>query len=254
MVNQLIKSSPFYYYLSTRYTYSYERIFFLIKYLGFYVVLLWALAVPITGEYIVITAIVLLLFYNLYDFFCYQNDNLDIPEYRKENIISIDGKSFFIGKGIYLVLFNLLLFMFFDWQIWIHTVLLQLCLIVVFWIHNNVGYPFKLGSFISLYFLKIGIFVVGMNAEMLQILPDFLVISVAFNFSYLPKYYVRKSNSSISKRGLLIQPIFWKNLILVLLLPFKLVVLVPLIFTDLVTLIEFLTGKFIGDDKYEFKI
>ena len=133
------------------------------------------------------------------------------------------------------------------------TLPIQFCLLCVFWVHNNAEYPYKIVSFLALYFLKITIFIVGIDIIFEPALLSFIVISVFFNISYLPKYIFRKSNTDFQIQKFFVQPIIWKNILLAVLIPFWQEAIIVLIFTDIITVLEFLIGKFFMNKKYGFQ-
>lgn len=253
MTTNFIKSFPFYYYLSSRYSYSFERIFFLIKYFGFYFILLFVLGFTPDVYYLTITVFVLLLFYNIYDYFCYLNDSEDVPEYRKGNAIDVDYAEFKKLKGLYLLLFNSVFLILFGINLGVWCLALQFCLIAVFWMHNTFSFPVKTITFISLYFLKVAIFVVGLTVYTQSPLLEFVFLSMVFNLSYLPKYFFRKSSIEIKLNKVLIQPVIWKNLVLIPFVFVKYELSIVLIFVNILTLLEYLSGKILKNKKYEFE-
>ena len=247
----LITSLPSSYYFSTRYERPIKAIFYCIKYFGFYV-LYFFLVSDYNLSIATLTFIIYLLFYNLYDLFCYQNDvrkpsivysGDDLPTHRKIKIL-VEPKRFIVMKAWYeIILLGVVLFWFRSSFIAILTLLIVLS--VFFYLHNSFKGIIKGLTLFALYFLKSMIFFIPFIDKISKSdLIFYFLLSILFNLAYVPKYILRKTKYlrltfPDLHKIFFFQAIILKNLFLFPLIFLDPIILILIVFIDIITLMEF---------------
>ncbi|MBF0231953.1 MAG: hypothetical protein HQK65_02810 [Desulfamplus sp.] len=236
MSSYLIGSIPMSYYLTTRYNNWNKRIIYVIKYFGIHILVAYLLGFAIDFFLLIIA---LSAFYSLYDFFCFANDLIDIPEHRKVKW-KLNRNNYAIIKASIAIFFTLVIAIVSS-QSAILVFIILMSTIVVFILHNNIFF-LKPITFISLYMLKSILFFVAISGADYDSQIHFFIFTLLFNMSYLPGYIMRKfMNIKVNE---LMRPIWWKNIGFLIYIFFSPIVsLSAFVFTNLVTAIEWGLSK-----------
>lgn len=249
--NSLWLGFPGGYYLLTRYKFNYQRIIYLLKYWVPFLTLVFFLSSGITIEQWLFICISIIIFFNIYDWFSFENDQVVIQLEKKPisrgNPNSINKIEYVKNKILIAVSLNIICL---ALKIPFTIFLLQVLLITVFYIHNRIKPSMRPASYFLLYVLK-GYFVGYIFSPELDICSKyiFFVFVVLYAATYLPKYIYRKifsgeiEGKSLGLR-IFLQPIVYKNVFILL---FSLIYtkgLWILLFVDLFTAVELVWGKY----------
>lgn len=232
---QLFKIFPFYYYLISRYTLPSKRVLYVIKYYGFGLLILWNSGYTITHEYIFDLLIGLFAFWNLYDLLCYKNDIKGVPKDRENVLSKFSNINFERKKWALHLIINIILVSQLESRFLFFSLALQLVLFLTFTLHNHSKEPICFITFYGLYVLKTLCYLTISEISSRSIW-EFLIVFNAFNISYLPKYISRKLKY---QNKAYFEPIVIKNAVFLLFLVLDFDVLILLIFTSLITLLEY---------------
>lgn len=223
------------YYLASRYNSRFSLFFiYLMKY--------WGTAVLFYEYYLNSTVsnswffycISLLLYFSIYDFFCYINDSEPgaITERSGQPVLfSQTILCFFMFSSVGLLFYGVIFFC----QIFI-------CLILscIFFFHNKASEKIRVFTYFSLYFLKPFLFFTDFS--------HFLSVSLFSCFyalSYVPYYAAKKFGMQWSSDfyKVFFSGIFLKCLFLAIFIPFSLVFLFIIFWQLILTLFDYLLSK-----------
>ncbi len=245
---------PAQYYLESRYKKKYKAVLYLLKYHGFFAGYLWLVS-QYSALMIFSTAAIFLLFYNVYDFFCFQNDQgepsisygVDLPVHRQTKVVVVK-KGFIYLKLIYFVII-LSTLIYLDLSIAIASLILIGSLSVIFLTHNSVANTYKGFTLFGLYMTKAFIFLIPflgtLSSESLKLC---VIIFSIFNFSYVPKYvfrkiyFFKKIAPELYKKSFM-KPIILKNIMLIPLILVDVKVLYLLVYINILTMLEYVLDK-----------
>ena len=253
-VGDFIACLPGFYYYSTRYEWMFERIIHVLKYWLVFGILLSMLAGHDVRLHVPALLVVWLAFLNVYEIFCRQNDEESVvhemlPVHRTwragvseavfvgckilTGIVLLAVAAFLRGLSSALVLAGFLCG-------------LSLC----FLLHNRLKEAYRPVTHYLLYLSKGMVFLtVCFGCLDRPGLWTYLVFVLGFSFSYLPNYCLRKCGGRTREslgpetigllRHLLVQPIVYKNVVLIGLLLRDVRLLAVIVWIDMLTLIEF---------------
>lgn len=254
-MNSFLLSLPSAYYFKTRYNNLFLALIYIIKYFGFYFLIINS-HLEINFNLIIQSLLIFLIFYNTYDFFCLLND-LDNPtiEYPANEIplhrqieLSVQLNKFFCLKLINSLLLFLICYLVYP-EILLNSFILFILVIFFFNVHNSISNTFKGMTLFILYLLKACILIIAV----IDFLPNdvlyiYLAGSLLFNFSYVPKYVLNKTYCLKSKYPKLgnkpyLKAIVLKNVLISPLIFFNLVFFKILILINILTIIEYFYRK-----------
>lgn len=253
-MSKLLACLPTVYYLSTRYNYAHKRIIFLLKYWGSYIVLALLFDVILVLEESLNLCLSFLIFNNLYDYFCYENDNYLVNSekdaVRRMWNSSVSFAQFLTIKVLLGLALNALLYASATERDFLYVCAVQVALILVFAIHNRIRVPIRPITFFLLYLLKGLVFgVLFLDALGNKELLVYFAFTFVYSMSYMPKYMFRKlkrtPTDTIAEAGgiakyVIMQPIFYKNLFLLLFACYYVNAIWVLLYIDTLTGIELL--------------
>lgn len=255
IISKLLACLPAVYYVSTRYNSTYKRVIFLLKYWGPYILLLLFFNVNYILEESTILLLSFLIFNNLYDYFCYENENFSVNSetnaIRRGWNMNVTFVQFITIKALMAFLLNVILYTSARGNEFFYVFMVQGALIIVFVIHNRVRVTIRPMSFFFLYVLKGLVFGMVLLDEFANDeLFIYLAFVVFYSMSYIPKYTLKKlagvSIDEVRKSGFIgiieyvvIQPIFYKNLFLLLFSLLYVNGLFLIIYINILTGIEF---------------
>ena len=242
---------PSVYYLSSQYDTTHNRIIFVLKFWGPYLLLVHFLNREALIDNRLPLLLVLPLVYTIYDYFRYENDTVSVrfektPEKRTWNYDP--PRNLFVSvKLITLFVMNTAFFLLFP-SVMPHLATLQAAIIITFGLHNRLHEKLRFITYFILYCIKglvFGIFVFDHLAPGQRTL--YLAFCIVYSFTYLPRYMCLKLFDDLTqtklKAGLnkllIVQPIVFKNVFLLGMASWYRPVLWILIFIDILTVLEY---------------
>ncbi len=245
----LLYSFPGVYYYSTRYDNLYKPFAHILKFWGSYLLTI-QLTIPgqINFYYLLPSFIAYLA---IYDIGCFQNDTKASFEDKgttRNKVSYYDNSLAFFTSSFLWALLCLLIVFIMNIHVGLIVTSMFILLYTIFWLHNSLEPRQRILTFYLLYLIK-GLVVLTAVVASLNIIPVmYLIFCILFPLTYLPKYIHSKYKHSINKninhfKKIILQPIIWKNIILVVLSMLNTHFLFVLIWMDLITLVEFLIGR-----------
>ncbi len=256
----LLACLPTVYYLSTRYDRVHKRVVYVLKFWGSYVVLLlFVTDVSLVLQESLDLCLSFLIFCNLYDLFCYENDHCSTR--WEENAVrrtwssNLSAARFLTAKILLGLALNVFLFISAAQRAFFYACAVQVALVLVFAIHNRLRATIRPITFFFLYLLKGAVFgTLFLNEPSHEHFITYIAFVFVYSMSYMPKYMFRKvwkvPVDTVAQAGgiakfIVRQPIFYKNLLLLSFACFYAPVLWILVYIDILTGIEWLADTIV---------
>lgn len=175
-------SFPGGYYLTSRYDSNILKfLVYLAKYWGSIVIFYEFNLTESFNNNLLFYGLTLLLYFSVYDYFCYKNDQ------EPDAITPRDGKSVSLGVTFFYFLLLSFLGLFIYGTVFYYPICVCIIIISIFYLHNRLSEKLRVITYFLLYFIKPFLFFNGVSG-----LFPLVIFSSLYAFSYIPYYFVKK--------------------------------------------------------------